>query len=124
MFLALACERAGLCRRNRVCQDRRWVLIILGGVRASVWSDRTGRFEQLVLLTMHVLLSPLPGRALLGVWRQTKVFSAKNKNKFSIVVGRLGSIRPYLVAARKWYSEADAGPGAEAGAGFRGRCCD
>ena len=31
----------------------------------------------------------------------------------------LGSIRPYLVAARKWYSEADAGPGAEAGAGFR-----
>ena len=36
----------------------------------------------------------------------------------------LGSIRPYLVAARKWYSEADAGPGAEAGAeagaGFRG----
>ena len=36
----------------------------------------------------------------------------------------LGSIRPYLVAARKWYSEADAGPGAEAGAGFRGRCCD
>ena len=36
----------------------------------------------------------------------------------------VGSIRPYLVAARKWYSEADAGPGAEAGAGFRGRCCD
>ena len=38
-----ACERAGLCRRTRVCQDRRWVLIILGGVRAraSVWSDRT-----------------------------------------------------------------------------------
>ena len=31
----------------------------------------------------------------------------------------LGSIRPYLVAACKWYSEADAGPGAEAGAGFR-----
>ena len=46
MFLALACERAGLCGRKRVCQDRRWVLIILGGVRAraSVWSDRTGRF--------------------------------------------------------------------------------
>ena len=39
-------ERTGLCRRNRVCQDRRWVLIILGGVRvrASVWSDRTARF--------------------------------------------------------------------------------
>ena len=38
----------------------------------------------------------------------------------------LGSIRPYLVAARKWYmySEADVGPGAEAGAGFGGRCCD
>ena len=38
----------------------------------------------------------------------------------------VGSIRPYLVAARKWYSEADAGPGAEteaeAGAGFGGRC--
>eukprot|EP00964_Phaeocystis_antarctica_P072512 scaffold44365_cov91-Phaeocystis_antarctica.AAC.4 len=31
------------------------------------------------------------------------------------------TIRPYLVAARKRYSEADAGPGAEAGAGFRGR---
>ena len=31
----------------------------------------------------------------------------------------LGSIRPYLVAACKWYSEADdAGPGAEAWAGF------
>ena len=29
--------------------------------------------------------------------------------------GPLGSIRPYLVAAGKWYSEADAGPGAEAG---------
>ena len=45
-FLALACERAGLCRRNRVCQDRRWVLIILGGVRvrASVWLDGMGRF--------------------------------------------------------------------------------
>ena len=28
----------------------------------------------------------------------------------------LGSIRPYLVAARKWFSEADSGPGAEAGA--------
>ena len=28
----------------------------------------------------------------------------------------IGSIRPYLVAARKWYSEADAGPSAEAGA--------
>ena len=31
----------------------------------------------------------------------------------------LGSIRPYLVAACKRYSEADAGPGAEAGPGFR-----
>ena len=30
----------------------------------------------------------------------------------------IGSIRPYLVAACKWYSEADTGPGAEAGAGF------
>ena len=28
----------------------------------------------------------------------------------------IGSIRPYLEAACKWYSEADAGPGAEAGA--------
>ena len=36
----------------------------------------------------------------------------------------IGSIRPYLVAARKWYSEADAGLGVEAGAGFRGRSCD
>ena len=31
----------------------------------------------------------------------------------------IGSIRPYLVTACKWYSEADAGPGAEARAGFR-----
>ena len=32
----------------------------------------------------------------------------------------VGSIRPYLEARlSKWYSEADAGPGAEAGAGFR-----
>ena len=31
----------------------------------------------------------------------------------------IGSIRPYLEAACKWYSEANAGPGAEAGAGFR-----
>ena len=29
----------------------------------------------------------------------------------------IGSIRPYLEAACKWYSEADAGPGAEAGSG-------
>ena len=29
--------------------------------------------------------------------------------------GYLGSIRPYLVAARKWYSEADAGPVVEEG---------
>ena len=27
-------------------------------------------------------------------------------------------MRPYLAAASKWHSEADAGPGAEAGAGF------
>ena len=31
----------------------------------------------------------------------------------------LGNIRPYLESACKLYSEADAGPGAEAGAGFR-----
>ena len=30
----------------------------------------------------------------------------------------IGSIRPYLEAACKWYSEADAGPGAEAGSGY------
>ena len=41
-FLALSSERAGLCGRKRVCQDRRWVPLCLGGVRtrASVWSDR------------------------------------------------------------------------------------
>ena len=33
--------------------------------------------------------------------------------------GYIGSIRPYLEAACKWYSEADAGPGAEAGSGCR-----
>ena len=31
----------------------------------------------------------------------------------------IGSIRAYLVAACKWYSEAHAGPGAEARPGFR-----
>jgi len=29
-FLALSSERAGLCGRKRVCQDRRWVPLCLG----------------------------------------------------------------------------------------------
>ena len=61
-FLALASERAGLCGRKRVCQDRRWVPLCLGGVRtrASVWSDR-GSILATVLLTIACPSVTTPG---------------------------------------------------------------
>jgi hypothetical protein len=46
-FLALSSERAGLCGRKRVCQDRRWVPLCLGAECAPEQAsgrDRTGRF--------------------------------------------------------------------------------
>ena len=83
----------------------------LGGLLARIAEMVQPRVTTRLLLTYDDpnIREPAQGSA-------SSLSSDAALNHYSFTIG---SIRPYLVAACKWYSEADAGPGAESGAGFR-----